>query len=157
MARGRLPASEMIKKCHGPSDGICVPCAQPKDVDQIFFNCPLAQFMWSGLRSIFEVSWNPTCFSDIFGIFQRFKVKTRRFLWILFAIQSWALWTRNKFMIESKLPKRPANPIFKTFLLLQHCKRLRHFPTWMRRLLSSRNSTSRKRLVKILAVRHSLV
>jgi hypothetical protein len=53
MARGRLPSSEMIKKRHGPSDGICILCAQPKDVAHIFFNCPLARFMWSGLRSIF--------------------------------------------------------------------------------------------------------
>jgi hypothetical protein len=59
-------------------DGNCALCANSEDVAHIFFNCPLAQFMWSGLRSALNVSWNPTCFADVFGLFQRFHGKTRR-------------------------------------------------------------------------------
>jgi hypothetical protein len=39
---------------------------------------------------------------------------------MLFAAQSWTLWTtRNKFSIEAKFPKHPANVIFKTTIFLQ--------------------------------------
>jgi hypothetical protein len=39
---------------------------------------------------------------------------------MLFAAQSWALWTtRNKFSIEAKFPKHPANVVFKTIIFLQ--------------------------------------
>jgi hypothetical protein len=39
---------------------------------------------------------------------------------MLFAAQSWALWTtRNKFTIEGKFPNQPANCIFKTSIFLQ--------------------------------------
>jgi hypothetical protein len=39
---------------------------------------------------------------------------------MLFAAQSWALWTtRNKFSIEAKFPKHPANVVFKTTIFLQ--------------------------------------
>jgi hypothetical protein len=45
---------------------------------------------------------------------------SKRFLWMLFAAQSWALWTmRNKFYIEAKFPKHPANVVFKTCIFLQ--------------------------------------
>jgi hypothetical protein len=43
----------------------------------------------------------------------------------LFAAQSWTLWTtRNKFSIETKFPKHPANVVFKTCIFLQLWKPL---------------------------------
>jgi hypothetical protein len=60
------------------------------------------------------VTWNPSSFAELFGIFQRFRGDFKRFLWTLFATLSWALWTtRNKFTIEVKFPSRPAKCIFK--------------------------------------------
>jgi hypothetical protein len=38
---------------------------------------------------------------------------------MLFAAQSWALWTIRKFSIEAKFPKHPANVVFKTAIFLQ--------------------------------------
>jgi hypothetical protein len=39
---------------------------------------------------------------------------------MLFAAQSWALWTtRNKFSVEAKFPKHPANVVFKTCIFFQ--------------------------------------
>jgi hypothetical protein len=70
--------------------------------------------------SLSNVSWNPTCFADVFVMFQRFHSKTRRVIWTLFVAQCWTLWiTRNKFTLEAKFPRKPANIIFKTLLLLQ--------------------------------------
>jgi hypothetical protein len=41
-------------------------------------------------------------------------------VWIFFAVQCWALWTtRNKFTIEKKFPRQPADYIFKITLSLQ--------------------------------------
>jgi hypothetical protein len=79
LARGCLPASEQIKKHHGPTDGRCVLCVQSEDVAHIFFNCPLAQFMWSGLHTMFHLSWNPSSFANVFGIFNVIMAKLEGF------------------------------------------------------------------------------
>jgi hypothetical protein len=125
LAKNRPPAAQQIRERHGPSNGNCVLCARPKDLRHIFFSCPLAQFLWSAVRSLLNVSWNPSCFADIFAIFQHFHDRTRKLLWLLFAAQCWALWlTRNKATIEAKFPRQPANLIFKTLILLQQWRGL---------------------------------
>jgi hypothetical protein len=76
--------------------------------------------VWSCCRELLQVDWNPTSFADLFAIFQRFRGVSKRFLWMSFAAHSWALWTtRNKFSIEAKFPKHPANVVFKTCIFLQ--------------------------------------
>jgi hypothetical protein len=49
-------------------------------------------------------------------------------LWTYFAAQSWALWTtKNKFTIEGKFPRQPANRVFQFLINLQlwcHSKKL---------------------------------
>jgi hypothetical protein len=78
----------------------------------------LAQFAWCCIREMLRVSWNPNYFVVLFGILQLFNSKC--FLWTLFVALSWAFWTtRNKFSIEAKFPKHPANCIFKTAIFLQ--------------------------------------
>jgi hypothetical protein len=69
---------------------------------------------------LLQVDWNSSSFADLFAIFQRFTGVSKQFLWMLFAAQSWALWTiRNKFSIEAKFSKHPANVVFKTAIFLQ--------------------------------------
>jgi hypothetical protein len=119
LARDRLPLNAQIKWCHGNSDGNCALCHTLEDAAHIFFNCPLAQFAWSCCRELLQVDWNPSSFADLFTIFQHFTGASKRFLRMLFAAQSWALWTiRNKFSIEAKFPKHPANVVFKTAIFL---------------------------------------
>jgi hypothetical protein len=120
LARDRLPLNVQIKRHHGNSDGNCALYHVPEDAAHIFFNCPLAQFAWSCCRELLQVDWNPSSFADLFAVFQCFTGVSKRFLWILFAAQSWTLWTiRNKFSIEAKFPKHPANIVFKTAIFLQ--------------------------------------
>jgi hypothetical protein len=95
-------------------------CHTLEDAAHIFFARPLAQFTWSCYRELLQVDWNPSSFEDLFAIFQRFSRVSKHFLWMLFAAQSWALWTiRNKFSIEAKFPNHPANVVFKTAIFLQ--------------------------------------
>jgi hypothetical protein len=56
--RGRLPSNNLIR-ARGASDGNCALCGLPESVDHILFQCILAKFMWSGVRSMFGVNWNP--------------------------------------------------------------------------------------------------
>jgi hypothetical protein len=58
LTRGRLPSNDHILKRRGPSDSMCAPCGLPENVDHIFFQCVLAQFGWSGKRSMLGVTWN---------------------------------------------------------------------------------------------------
>jgi hypothetical protein len=120
LARGRLPSNDQIYSRGGPSDGTCALCGHPENVDHIFFQCHLANFMWSGLREMFRVNWNLKSRQDWFAILGTLNSKAKCFLWTFFAAQCWALWTtRNKFTIEGKFLCQPAGCIFKTTLSLQ--------------------------------------
>jgi hypothetical protein len=120
LARGRLPSNDQILAKHGPSDGLCALCGEVEHVDHIFFQCPLAQFMWSGVRDMLSVSWNPSSRVDWFRILDSLGERYKRMVWIFFAAQCWALWnTRNKFTIERKFPCQPADIIFKLLISLQ--------------------------------------
>ena len=71
------------------------------------------------------VQWQPTSFMEMVETIDGFSGKTRWVLWILFVVQSWALWTtRNKFSIEENFPRQPANVIFKSLLCLQQWRPL---------------------------------
>jgi hypothetical protein len=53
-------------------------------------------------------------------ILNSFAAKPHRLLWTYFSAQCWCLWTtRNKFTIEGKFPRQPADCIFKIILSLQ--------------------------------------
>jgi hypothetical protein len=120
LARGRLPSNDHIHAWGGPSDGLCALCGQLENADHIFFNCILAQFLLSGVRDMFRVNWNPRSRQQWFQILDSLSAKSRCFVWIFFAAQCWTLWTtRNKFTIEKKFPRQPADCIFKITLSLQ--------------------------------------
>jgi hypothetical protein len=120
LARGRLPSNDQILTRLGPSDGKCALCGDIEHVDHIFFQCPLAQFLWSGVREMFGVTWNPSSRLDWFTILDSLSSKAQRAVWTFFASQCWAIWTtRNKFTIEGKFPRQPADCIFKIILSLQ--------------------------------------
>ena len=57
--RDRLPCSEQVTKCHDPSDGLCALCGALEDCNHIFFSCPIAKFMWAGVRELLNCVWNP--------------------------------------------------------------------------------------------------
>jgi hypothetical protein len=119
LARGRLPSNDQILIRLGPSDGRCALCGDIEHVDHIFFQCPLAQFLWSGVRDMFGVSWNPRSKLDWFSILDSLNLKAQRAVWTFFAAQCWAIWTtRNKFTIEGKFPRQPADCIFKIIFSL---------------------------------------
>jgi hypothetical protein len=120
LSRGRLPSNEQIQTRGGRADGLCTLCGQVESVDHIFFQCPLACFMWSGVREQFSVDWNPKTRVQWFLILNSLNPKAQRPVWVFFAALAWALWnTRNKFSMEKKFPRHPADVIFKLIISLQ--------------------------------------
>ena len=85
LIRGRLPSNDQLLKRKGPSNGKCCMCSQPENATHIFFECVLDKFLWSGLRSMLSVTWNPANFTEWFNIIQGFRVHTRKILWVLFS------------------------------------------------------------------------
>jgi hypothetical protein len=119
MAIGRLPSSEQINHRHGPTDGTCALCGQVETVDHIFFSCVLAKFMWSGIRAMLNVSWNPSSFAQFYQIISPLLHNHRVDVWILFAAQSRALWhIHNKFAMENSFPNQLVDCLFKTILFV---------------------------------------
>jgi hypothetical protein len=125
LAINRLPSSEQINHRSGPSDGLCVMCGQVESADHIFFSCAFAAFMWSGVRAILQVNWNPTSFAQFFRIIFDLSPAHGRAVWILFAAQSWALWhIRNKIVMEHSFPNQPADCVLKSCIFLQQWRPL---------------------------------
>jgi hypothetical protein len=107
-------------------------CGQIEFADHIFFTCGFAGFIWSGIRAMINVTWNPTSFARFFQIIYVLSYGHRRlcgfFLWLrafLFAAQSWALWhIHNKIAMENSFPNQPADCVLKTLLFLQQWRPL---------------------------------
>jgi hypothetical protein len=79
-------------------------CGLVESADHIFFSCGFTAFMWSGIRTMLQVTWNPTSFAHFFQIISVLSPGHRRVVWILFAAQSWMLWhIHNKIAIEHSL------------------------------------------------------
>jgi hypothetical protein len=113
LIRGRLPSSDQVAKRMGPSNGLCSLCGDVEDCNHIFFTCPMASFMWAGIRDILHCDWNPAG--------QGLSCSFRRLVWFTFVAQSWALWNiRNKLTIEGKLIGNPADALFQMSLHMQH-------------------------------------
>jgi hypothetical protein len=74
LAINRLPSSEQINHRHGPTDGFCVLCGQIESADHIFFSCGFTSFMWSGIRAMLNVTWNPTSFMKGFTAWKTKKI-----------------------------------------------------------------------------------
>jgi hypothetical protein len=112
MAKGKMPASALIKRRHNPSDGKCALCGLVKTVNHIFFSCVLANFAWSGIREGFGVQWSPTSVSDFLSILAQLDPSSRQDFWLLFAAQRWALWhIRNKFIVDSSRRSSPSSQL----------------------------------------------
>jgi mannosylglycoprotein endo-beta-mannosidase len=75
LLKGRLPSSDHIHAWGGASDGKRVLCGKPEDVDHIFFQCHLAEFLWSGVRAMFRVNWNPRNRQDWITILNSLAIK----------------------------------------------------------------------------------
>jgi hypothetical protein len=125
LAINRLPSSEQINHRCGPTDGLCVRCGQVELADHIFFSCAFAAFMWSGVRAMLQVNWNPTSFAQFFRIISELSPGHGRAVWILFAAQSWVLWhICNKIVMEQSFPNQSADCVLKTFVFLQQWRPL---------------------------------
>lgn len=46
LVQDRLQTREQILKRRGPNSGKCPICDDVESIDHLFFNCPIAQFLW---------------------------------------------------------------------------------------------------------------
>jgi hypothetical protein len=91
-----------------------------EDCNHIFFSCPMAQFLWAGIREILQCGWNPAGAGDFLAIAAGLSGPFRRLVWFTFAAQCWALWIiRNKLTIEGKLIGNPADAFFQMSIFMQ--------------------------------------
>ena len=66
------------------------------------------------------VQWNPLAFTHLASIIEGLGRPSKRLAWLLVCAMSWAMWTtRNKFTIEAKFPRHPADGVYKCLLFLQ--------------------------------------
>jgi hypothetical protein len=125
LIRNRLPSSAQVAKRRGPSDGLCSLCHEPEDCNHIFFLCPMARFMWAGVRELLRCDWNPAGAGDFIALANGLSGPLRRLVWFTFAAQCWSLWNiRNKLTIEGKLIGCPADAFYHMLLHMQHWRAL---------------------------------
>ena len=116
----QLPSNDNIRRRRGPTTGRCALCGEFKDMNHIFFTCPLARFMWSAVRELLGCEWNPSCFAGLYREVRKYAGQTKHVLWIACVALVWTLWTtRNKFTIEGTLPTQVTNGLYKLSMFLQ--------------------------------------
>jgi hypothetical protein len=70
------------------------------------------------MRQLLGCKWRTAIFAQFHAILSSFTGLKRHILWIVFLVQSWALWNiRNKLIIEKKVMNHPANIIYKIVIL----------------------------------------
>ena len=120
MLRNRLPTSDNVAKRNGPADGTCGLCGLVEDANHVFFRCHLARFAWSAVREAFHSDWNPASGHQLVSLLKSTKGTSSRIAWRCVGALLWSIWTtRNKFTIEKKFLRHPADVIFKCHLFLQ--------------------------------------
>ena len=125
LVRKRLPSNDNISRRHGPSCGRCALCDEWEDTNHIFFGCTLAKFLWSAVRELLSISWNPSCFADLYRLVQESTGQKRRVLWICCAALCWTLWNmRDRFTIDGIFPSQPADCLYKMSIYMQVWKPL---------------------------------
>jgi hypothetical protein len=101
LAKERLPSNDQIHLRVGPSNVNCALFGDLENTDHIFSQSILAKFPGSGIRAMFGVNWNPSSHLDWFSILNTLGTKAKRFIWVFFAAQCWAIWTmRSRFIIK---------------------------------------------------------
>jgi hypothetical protein len=115
--------------CAKCSDLLCDPrcalCGELKDTEHIFFQCPLAKFVWCCIGSWLHVCWSPSSFADLRVLTNGLSGISKRVFWVGFVAICWSLWTtRNKFTIEHSFPAKPVDCLFKTGIFLQQWRSL---------------------------------
>ena len=102
-------------------------CGEMEDLDHLFFNCPVALFVWCWwVRD--SLGWS--CIPASLGDFQDDFLggpgdKDNRLTIFLFAGVSWALWrTRNDWVFDDLLVKHPNQIVHRAFGFLQYWCRL---------------------------------
>ena len=82
MVRGRLPSGTEVRKRNGPGDGLCPICLAPEDCNHIFFQCPVAKFLWSYFREVVGGSWCHDNLPDLFAEVLRLPGSSRPPIWV---------------------------------------------------------------------------
>lgn len=120
--RNKLPTSLNVAKRNGPATGPCALCGAPEDANHVFFQCPLARFAWSAVRTAASVQWDPRSSNELVNLLDSVQGSGKRVMWSCAGALLWAIWlTRNKLTIEGCFPSHPANIIYKCNLFLQQC------------------------------------
>ena len=89
--RGRLPSGTEVRKRNGPGDGLWPIFLVPEDCNHIFFQCPVAQFLWSCLREVVGGNWCHDNLPDLFGEVLRLPGASRPPTWVALGTLTWTL------------------------------------------------------------------
>lgn len=119
MFRNRLPTSDNVARCNGPSDGNCSVCGAPEDAKHALFRCHLPVFVWSVVRAAAGLDWNPLSGVDLLTCLGSLSGQTSRVMWTCVGALLWLLWhIRNKITIEGVFPSHPADCVLKCTIFL---------------------------------------
>ena len=101
------------RKWTGPKE--CKLCGEKETADHIFFECPVAIFVWTVIKDLCGLLRVPTKCAELVELLTQSRVRNFNSLFLfLCAGALWAIWkTRNAWVFEDKLLKSPIELIYK--------------------------------------------
>jgi hypothetical protein len=107
------------KRWSGPLEYLV--CGKVETTDHIFFQCPVAVFLWSFLHDVLGWSKSPTnCADFLFEIVSDGRGINKKINLFICAGALWTKWkTRNDVVFNKKVLSSPSTLIFKTLMLVK--------------------------------------
>lgn len=108
-----LTKDNLYKRGWKKKDKTCQFCCREESIQHLFFDCPLAKFMWNIIGCALNLK--PVINkSHLFGSWlSRFNKNMKGLLMVGVAAVIWAIWkTRNKACFEQTLPDDPIETVF---------------------------------------------
>ena len=117
-AHDRIQCGVQLKKKKWTGPEKCLVCDVHESTDHIFFQCPLAVFLWSFLRDCLGWPRSPTSCSSLFlEILEHCQGKKQMVTLFICAGALWSIWKSRNEMVFNKVLSSPVELVYKTLML----------------------------------------
>ena len=111
---------DVLKHRGGDCEETCLFCGKNESINHLFFECPLARYIWNVVGCAFGTGFQFTSAEHAISVWLKGKNKKQRGLWTVgVAATLWGIWkTRNAACFE-KWPDEPCDVVFRISYWIQ--------------------------------------
>ena len=116
-----LTKDNLLKR-NWSGDLSCAFCNETETIPHIFFECPLAKYIWSLVAHVLGATCRPTSFEQFWTWIYLVLKKGKKIYMVGLSAICWAIWlTRNNFSFEGKIIISPTEIICLASSFISYC------------------------------------